>query len=40
MDQLIPGVDPDIVRPLARRIGGRYENLYLRNQADLGRGGR
>ena len=30
--QLIPGVDPDIVRPLARRIGGQHENVYLRTR--------
>ncbi|HYZ55776.1 MAG TPA: dihydrolipoyl dehydrogenase [Streptosporangiaceae bacterium] len=30
MDQLIPGADADVVRPLARRIGDRYENIYLR----------
>jgi dihydrolipoamide dehydrogenase len=29
MDQLIPGADPDIVKPLARHIGRRYENVYL-----------
>ncbi len=27
MDQLIPGCDPDLVRPLARRIGARYESV-------------
>ncbi|HET8978982.1 MAG TPA: dihydrolipoyl dehydrogenase [Solirubrobacteraceae bacterium] len=25
LEQLIPGADPDLVRPLAKRIGGRYE---------------
>ncbi len=30
MDQLIPGADRDIVAPLAKRIGGRYENVYLK----------
>ena len=30
MDQLIPGADRDIVAPLAKRIGGRYENIYLK----------
>ncbi|MCD2195410.1 dihydrolipoyl dehydrogenase [Actinomycetospora endophytica] len=29
MDQLIPGADPDVVKPLARHIGRRYENVYL-----------
>jgi dihydrolipoyl dehydrogenase len=32
MDQLIPGGDPDIVRPLARRIGSQYQNVYLRTR--------
>ena len=32
MDQLIPGVNPAIVRPLARRIGGQYQNVYLRTR--------
>src|SRR3954451_16946423 len=29
MDQLIPGADPDLVAPLARRIKKRYENIFL-----------
>ena len=29
MDQLIPGVDPDIIRPLHKRIEGLYENIFL-----------
>ncbi len=29
MNQLIPGADPDIIRPLAKRIGARYEKVYL-----------
>jgi dihydrolipoamide dehydrogenase len=29
MDQLIPGADKDIVAPLAKRIGKRYEQIYL-----------
>jgi dihydrolipoamide dehydrogenase len=29
MDQLIPGADRDIVTPLAKRIKGQYENVYL-----------
>jgi dihydrolipoamide dehydrogenase len=29
MDQLIPGADRDIVAPLAKRVGRRYENVYL-----------
>jgi len=29
MNQLIPGIDPDLVRPLARRVEKRYEKIYL-----------
>ncbi len=29
MDQLIPGADPDLIKPLARHIGSRYENVFL-----------
>jgi dihydrolipoamide dehydrogenase len=29
MDQLIPGADKDLVKPLAKHIGSRYENVYL-----------
>jgi dihydrolipoamide dehydrogenase len=29
MDQLIPGADPDLIRPLARRIGERYTDVLL-----------
>ena len=29
MDQLIPGVDPDIIRPLHKRIEQLYENIFL-----------
>ena len=32
MDQLIPGADRDIVAPLAKRIGSRYENVCLRTK--------
>jgi len=28
-DQLIPGADADIVAPLAKRIAGRYDGIYL-----------
>ncbi len=28
-DQLIPGCDPDLVKPLAKRVGGRYEAIHL-----------
>ncbi|HEV8625212.1 MAG TPA: dihydrolipoyl dehydrogenase [Acidimicrobiia bacterium] len=29
LDQLIPGVDPDLVKPLATRIKGSFEKVYL-----------
>jgi dihydrolipoamide dehydrogenase len=29
-DQLIPGCDPDLVRPLAKRIEGRYAAVHLK----------
>jgi dihydrolipoamide dehydrogenase len=29
LDQLIPGADPDLVKPLATRIKGSFENVYL-----------
>lgn len=29
MDALIPGCDPDLVRPLAKRIAARYEAIHL-----------
>jgi dihydrolipoamide dehydrogenase len=32
MDNLIPGCDPDLVRPLARRIGKRYEQILLKTK--------
>jgi dihydrolipoamide dehydrogenase len=32
MDQLIPGADKDIVAPLAKRIGARYEGIYLKTR--------
>ncbi len=28
LDQLIPGCDPDLVRPLQKRISGRYEAIH------------
>ena len=28
-DQLIPGCDPDLVKPLAKRVADRYEAIYL-----------
>jgi dihydrolipoamide dehydrogenase len=32
MDQLIPGVDKDIVTPLTKRITKQYENIYLKSK--------
>jgi dihydrolipoamide dehydrogenase len=32
MDQLIPGCDKDLVRPLNQRIKKQYENIYLRTR--------
>jgi dihydrolipoamide dehydrogenase len=32
MDQIIPGADKDIVAPLARRIGKRYEKILLKTK--------
>jgi dihydrolipoamide dehydrogenase len=29
LDRLLPECDPDLVRPLAKRIGGRYEAIHL-----------
>jgi dihydrolipoamide dehydrogenase len=29
LDQLIPGVDPDLIKPLATRIRSSFENIYL-----------
>ncbi len=29
MEQIIPGADKDLVKPLAQHIGKRYENLFL-----------
>ena len=29
LDRLIPGADPDLVRPLSQRIRRRYANIYL-----------
>jgi dihydrolipoamide dehydrogenase len=29
LDQLIPGCDPDLVRPLEKRIKGRYEAIHI-----------
>ena len=32
MDQIIPGADKDIVKPLMSRIKGRYENIFLKTK--------
>lgn len=32
MDQLMPGADKDMVRPLQKRIEGRYENILLKTK--------
>ncbi len=32
MDQLIPGVDKDIVTPLTKRITKQYQNIYLKTK--------
>jgi dihydrolipoyl dehydrogenase len=32
MDQLIPGADRDVVAPLAKHIGARYENVHLKTK--------
>jgi len=32
MDQLMPGVDPDVVAPLAKRIGKLYEKVLLKTK--------
>ena len=32
MDRLIPACDPDLVQPLERRIGKKYENIHLQTR--------
>ncbi len=34
MDQLIPGVDKDLIKVLSKRISGRYENIHLETQVE------
>jgi dihydrolipoamide dehydrogenase len=34
MDQLIPGCDPDLVRPLQQRVASRYEAIHLGTSVD------
>ena len=40
LDQLIPGCDPDLVKPLHKRISGRYEGIHLGDEGRVGRGRR
>jgi dihydrolipoamide dehydrogenase len=32
LDQIIPGCDPDLIRPLYQRIKKQYENIYLKTK--------
>jgi len=32
LDQLMPGADPDLVRPLAQRLGKRYAGIHLKTK--------
>jgi dihydrolipoamide dehydrogenase len=32
MDQLIPGVDRDLINPLAKRVTRQYENIYVKTK--------
>jgi dihydrolipoamide dehydrogenase len=32
MDQLIPGVDADLIKPLAKRLGGRLKGVHLKTK--------
>jgi dihydrolipoamide dehydrogenase len=34
LDQLIPGADPDLIRPLHKRIEGRYEAIRLQTSVE------
>jgi dihydrolipoamide dehydrogenase len=34
LDQLIPGCDPDLVRPLHKRISARYEAIHLETKVE------
>ena len=38
LDQLIPGCDPDLVKPLQRRIAKRYEAIHLGTRVEGGGG--
>ena len=37
-DQLMPGADIDLVRPLEKRLKARYEQILLGTKVDKGRG--
>ncbi len=37
-DQLMPGADIDLVRPLEKRLKARYEQILLGTKVDEGRG--
>ena len=32
LEQIIPGADPDLVRPLHKRISARYESIRLKTK--------
>jgi dihydrolipoamide dehydrogenase len=34
LEQLIPGCDPDLVKPLQKRISGRYEAIHLATKVE------
>jgi dihydrolipoamide dehydrogenase len=34
LDQLIPGCDPDLVKPLHKRISGRYDAIHLETKVE------
>ena len=34
LDHMLTGCDPDLVRVLAKRIGGRYEDVLLSSKAE------
>jgi dihydrolipoamide dehydrogenase len=34
LDQLIPGCDPDLVKPLHKRISGRYDGIHLATKVE------
>ena len=40
LDQLIPGCDPDLVKPLRKRIDERYEAIHLGHEGREARGAR